>query len=82
MVLAIAEGEDGRTILVIGLSHGNLARLRADGLNGHIRIDGKSKNLPIDIMISAAETEFDIARSLQAFVTADTKVFVDPKLKG
>lgn len=63
-------------LLLLGLSHANLDRLRADGLNGAIRIKGKDIGLPIEIWITAAETEDAIARMLleSKLVTAQTEI--------
>lgn len=43
----------GRTVL-FGLSHANLDRLRADGLDGFIRIGREELGIDVDIMISPA----------------------------
>ena len=71
----------GRTILLIGLSHANLDRLRADGLNGFIKINGEEMKMPVDVIITAAETESVLAEGLSDLIGPDTEVKVDPKLK-
>lgn len=68
MIKATAMARDGRRIVVLALSHGNLDRLRADGLNGYIPIKGEDIALPgIDIQITAGETEEKIAEALKPF---------------
>jgi len=71
-----------RELLVIGLSHANLDKLRRDGLQGKIVIDGKELGLDVDIWITAAETEAVMLRSFQDGITEGTKVHIDPRLKS
>lgn len=82
MIKAAAKGADGRDVLLIGLSHANLDRLRADGLDGAIKIEAKD-GWPVTILITAAPTEADIANALigSDLVGPDTKINIDPKLK-
>lgn len=82
MIKAIAMGSDGRTLLVIGLSFGNLDRLRAEVGDGFIKIDGKEIGLPIDVVIFAGETEAHCAQQLDGSIGPDTKVHIDPRLKS
>lgn len=82
MIKATATGKNGRKYLVIGLSHRNLDRLRADGLKGFIKIEGKEMDLPIDILITAAETEAVITHALGDLIGPDTKVHMSEKLKS
>lgn len=72
---------DGRNILMIGLSFGNLDKFRSEPSETFIRIDGKEMGLPIDVMIFSGETDTHCAESLQGAVGPDTKVYVDPKLR-
>lgn len=72
----------GREVLVLGLSHDNLDRLREQGLAGKIVIDGKELGLTVDIWITAAESEAVMLRSFQEGITAGTKVRIDPRLKS
>jgi hypothetical protein len=71
-----------RKIFLIGLSHGNLDRLRRDGMEGFICIDGSEHGLSHDIMITAGESEADMLDHLKKFIGPDTKINVDPKLKS
>lgn len=76
-----ATAADGRTVVVLALSHRNLDRLRADGLKGFIKVNGKDIGVPVDIMITAGETEASMADALQEFIGPDTKVHVSDRLK-
>jgi len=71
-----------RELLVLGLSHANLDRLRAQGLTGKIVVDGKELGLPVDIWITAAENEAVMLRSFQDGIQAGTKVHIDKRLKS
>lgn len=81
MIKASATGRDGRSYLVIGLSHANLDKLRADGTRGYIKIVGAEMQLPIDV-ITAGETEASLTHDLAEFIGPDTKVRISKKLKS
>jgi len=71
------------TIVLLGLTHKNLDRLRAQGLEGFIKVDGKELGIgDIEIIITAAETEAHMAHALRRWITPETKVHIDPKLKS
>lgn len=72
----------GRDVVFFGLSHANLDRLRADGLDGGIRIEGKKLGLSADIIITAAETEADIINGMRESFSEDTIVHLSEKLKS
>jgi len=72
MIKATMSTPDGRQILLIGLSHANLDRLKADGLNGYIRI--KDIGLPFDVIITCGKTEQDIVNEFKQFIGPETKV--------
>jgi hypothetical protein len=72
MIKATATAADGRQFLLIGLSHKNLDRLKADGLNGYIPI--KDIGLPFDVIITAAATEDDLVKGFAPFITAQTEI--------
>jgi hypothetical protein len=82
MIKATATGADGRSILVMGLSFGNLDKFRAAPGDSFIRIDGKEMGLPLDVMIFAAETDAHCAEAVSGGIGPDTKVHVDPRLKS
>ncbi len=71
-----------KTIVLIGLSHANLASLRKAGLEGHILIEGKTLGIGLDIMITAAETEWEMLAAVAEYIDADTKATIDPRLKS
>jgi hypothetical protein len=79
MIKAMAAGPDGKTVLVIGLSWGNLDRFRADPLNTHIRIDGAEMGLPLDIIIMSGRTEAEMGEFMAEFIGPDTTIHVDPR---
>jgi hypothetical protein len=72
MIKATVMGEDGRQLLVIGLSFGNLGKFIDEPGDTYIKIDGKVMDLPIDVMIFSGETEEDMAKLMP--IGPDTKV--------
>jgi len=79
MITALATGDDGKQIIVLGLSYENLKRLR-DGKPIHVRSDvhaGFPENLAI--MIFAGATERAMAEQLQPLISAATKVIAVPR---
>lgn len=81
MIKATGIGPNGRPLLVIGLSFGNLERLRKGPLDDYIPIDGAEMGLSHDIMIISGRTEADMAELVSKALTPDAKVYVDPRLK-
>jgi hypothetical protein len=73
MIKATMTAPGGRQILLIGLSHRNLDKLKADGMNGYIPIN--DIGLPFDVIITAAPTEDDLTRGLEGFIGPKTQVF-------
>jgi hypothetical protein len=63
---------DGRPLLVIGLSFGNLGKFVDEPGETYIKIDGKEMDLPIDVLIFSGETEADMAKLMP--IGPDTKV--------
>lgn len=82
MIKATATGQNGRTIVIIGLSFGNLDKFRREPGETFIRIDGKELGIPVDLMIFSGETEAHCAESLAGGIGPNTKVHVDPKLRS
>jgi hypothetical protein len=68
------KGADGRTVLAIGLSFGNLDRFRAEPGETFIRIDGKQMDLPVDILIFSGESEARLQKLMMPLVGPETKV--------
>ena len=82
MIKASATQPDGRTLLLIGLSFGNLDKFRAEVGETYIRIDGKTMDLPIDVLIFSGQTEAHMETKLAKNITSRTKIHIDPKLKS
>jgi hypothetical protein len=82
MLKMTASGKDGRHILVLGLSFGNLDRLRADAPDGFITVLGVELGLPVDVVIFAGETEASMAHHMRELIGPETKVTVSDKLKS
>lgn len=61
-----------RTMLMIGLSFGNLDKFRAEPLDTFIKIDGKQLGLPIDVLIFSGETEAAMQKLIP--IGPDTKL--------
>jgi hypothetical protein len=79
MIKAIAHGANGRKILVLGLSFGDLREAPGDTF---IRVvDGKEMGLDMDVMIISGETEAHMAETL-AGIGPDTKVHVSPRSRS
>lgn len=81
MIKATMIQPDGRPLLTIGLSFGNLDKFRAEPGDTFIRIDGRAMDMPIDVLIFSGVTELDMQAMLAHLVGPDTKVHIDPKLK-
>jgi hypothetical protein len=82
MIKAYGTMPDGRKVLMIGLSFGNLDRFRSQPGDTYITIDGKEMGLPMDIMIFSGETEAHMAELMKGTIGPHTKVHIDPKLKS
>jgi hypothetical protein len=82
MIKAVAYDKNGRAILVIGLSFGNLDKLRAHPADDHIRILGEEIGLPVDVMLFADETEAHLAETIKDMIGPKTKVTTGKRLKN
>lgn len=66
-------------LVLLGLSHRNLDRLR----NGEpIKINGGDLGLKADIVIFAGKTEQTMHAELEDLIGPDTKVHIDPRLRS
>lgn len=72
------DGVDG---ILLGLSHANLDRLRADGLTGYIEIKGAELGISVNIIITAAESEEMMLEAFAAGIKAGTELRISGKLK-
>jgi len=77
-----AKGKDGRMVVVLGLSYRNLDKLRADGLNGFIKVQGHELGIDCDVLITSAETEAAIAEAFKDMIGPQTDVRISDKLKS
>lgn len=69
---------DGRELLILGLSHLNLERLKAEQ---PIAFRGDTVGLPgIEILIFAGETEQSMARDMAEFVGPNTRVSISNRV--
>jgi hypothetical protein len=82
MLKALAIAPDGRPLLVIGLSFGNLDKFRREPGETFIRIDGQEMDMPLDVLIFSGETEAHMEKVVARGVTSQTRVHIDPKLKS
>jgi hypothetical protein len=82
MIKGTATGADGRNLLMIGLSFGNLDKFRAEPGATFIKIDGKEMGLTFDVLIFSGETEAHLHAMVAGSIGPDTKLHIDPKLKS
>lgn len=80
MIKGTATTADGRQVLMIGLSFGNLDKFRAEPGDTFIRIDGKEMELPFDVVIFSGETEAHLEAMVP--IGPKTKIHIDPRLKS
>jgi hypothetical protein len=72
MLKAISKGPDGKTVLLLGLSFGNLDRFRAAPGDTFIRIAGAEIGVQnLDVVIFSGETETALAEILQHVIGSD-----------
>jgi hypothetical protein len=82
VIKGTAKGADGRDMLMIGLSFGNLDRFRAEPGDTFIKIDGKEMGLTFDVLIFSGETEAHLQTMVAGGIGPDTKIHIDPRLKS
>lgn len=82
MINASFKGKDGRSMLIVGLSFGNLDKFRTEPGDTYIKIDGRELGLSSDVVIFSGATEADCAETIKAFVGPDTKTTVSGRLKN
>lgn len=58
---------DGRMLLGLGLSFGNLDKFRQEPRDTFIPIDGKELGLPVDVIIFSGETEAHMTEMMAQF---------------
>jgi hypothetical protein len=82
MIKGTATTADGRKLLMIGLSFGNLDKFRAEPGDTFIKIDGKEMGLTFDVLIFSGETEAHLQTMVAGSIGPDTKLHIDPRLKS
>ena len=75
---ALVSGDDGRKMLVLGLSKINIQRLQA---GKPIVVDDLIEQIDMEILIFTGDTEQSMARDMEEFVGPKTQVRIDPRLK-
>lgn len=75
MIKATVRASDGRTVLVVGLSFGNLDKFRAEPGDTYIRINGADVGgLPVDVLLFSGETEAHLHETIKDLIGPETKV--------
>jgi hypothetical protein len=82
MIKATLKQPDGRTLLVLGLSFGNLAKFRDEPGDTFIKINGQLMDLPIDVLIYSGKTEAHLHELIEKSIGPNTIIHIDPKLKS
>jgi hypothetical protein len=72
---------NGRELLILGLSFGNLNKFLAEPGDTFIRIDGKEMGISMDVMIFSGKTEADLAELMKESIGPNTKIHIDPVTK-
>lgn len=81
MIKASITRPDGKALLLIGLSYGNLDKFRAAPGDTYIKVLGSEVGLPFDVMIFSGETEAHLAETIQGMIGPGTKVSISDRLK-
>jgi len=71
-----------REVLLLGLTFGNLDRLRAGPGDDHIVIEGDDIGIEFDIWIVAGETEAALEKLIAPGIGPDTKVNISSRIKN
>jgi len=81
MVKASATSTEGKHLVVLGVTRGNLTRL----VNGDpilVKVSEEMGKPADEVYIIFGETEKDLYDIVKRFITPETKVTVDPRLEG
>ena len=71
-----------RTLLLVGLSFGNLDKLLNEPGNTFIKLDGREMGMSVDVLIFSGTTEAEMQAKLEQYIGPDTKVRIDPRMKS
>lgn len=77
MLKAALKTKSGRSLVILGLSHVNLQRLKEGKA---IKIDGNELGISVDISIFSGETEQTMAKDIAEFIGPQTEVKIDRRL--
>ena len=85
MIKAVMHDENGRLVLLIGLSFNNLRRFMAEPGETFIMVKGTETGLddagcPMDVVIFSGRTEEEMGRIFADKIGPDTKMHIDPRL--
>lgn len=80
MIKAAAFKENGESVVVLGITRGNIARLTA-GDPIHAKLTEEIGKPADEVFIIFGETEEDLYNMLKRYMTPETKINVDPRLK-
>lgn len=81
MLKASAPTKDGGTLVILGLSHENVRRMREQ--DNPVLVDLDDLNVPgVKVMIFVGETEESMTREMMSLIGPDTNVTVDERLYG
>jgi predicted alpha/beta-fold hydrolase len=81
MINATATMPDGRTLLILGLSFGNLNKFLTEPGDTFIKVNGTLMDLPIDVLLFSGRNEAHLMELMKDTIGPNTKVHIDPKVK-
>jgi hypothetical protein len=75
MIKATLVTQEGKlSMLVLGLSFGNLKKFLAEPGDTYIKIEGEEINLDFDVLLFSGETEEKMETMIKQFIGPNTKV--------
>ena len=82
MIKATAKQANGKDLLIIGLSFGNLDKFRAEPGDTFIKILGENMGISMDVLIFSGQTEAHMQGLMSKMIGPNTIIHIDPKLKS
>jgi hypothetical protein len=75
MIKATVLTQEGKlSLLMLGLSFGNLYKFLKQPGDTYIKINGKDIGIDFDVLLFSGETEEKMAETMKQFIGPDTKV--------
>ena len=75
MIKATVVTQEGKlSLLVLGLSFGNLNKFLEQPGDTYIKINGKDIDIDFDVLLFSGRTEADMAETMKGFIGPNTKV--------